>query len=78
MSGSLQSEKTEKKLVFTNFLLWEKDHIAKKEIQSAILTYIITDNPTEIFRQDFIQPQTPGEDYYKPSRSSYKHGTFDF
>lgn len=39
---------------------------------------LITDNPTEIFRQDFIQPQTPGEDYYKPSRSSYKHGTFDF
>lgn len=22
---------------------------------------LITDNPTEIFRQDFIQPQTPGE-----------------
>ena len=39
---------------------------------------LITDNPTEVFRQDFIQPQTPGEDYYKPSRSSYKHGTFDF
>ena len=29
-----------KKLVFTNFLLWEKDHITKKQIQSAILTYI--------------------------------------
>ena len=42
MSGSLQSEKTEKKLVFTNFLLWEKDHITKKQIQSAILTYIPT------------------------------------
>jgi len=40
MSSSLQSEKTEKKLVFTNFLLWEKDHITKKQIQSAILTYI--------------------------------------
>ena len=39
---------------------------------------LITDNPTEIFRQDFIQPQTPGEDYYISPRSSYKHGTFDF
>mgnify|MGYP007030736805 FL=1 len=66
MSGSLQSEKTEKKLVFTNFLLWEKDHITKKQIQSAIFNIythdadLITDNPTEIFRQDFIQPPDPG------------------
>ncbi|WP_230586990.1 hypothetical protein [Bacteroides fragilis] len=39
---------------------------------------MVADNPPEIFRQDFIQPQTPGEDYYIPSRTSYKHGTFDF
>lgn len=39
---------------------------------------VVADNPPEIFRQDFIQPQTPGEDYYIPSRASYKHGTFDF
>ena len=39
---------------------------------------LITGNPAEIFRQDFIQPQTLGEEYYKLPRSSYKHGTFDF
>jgi len=39
---------------------------------------VVADNPPEIFRQDFMQPQTPGEDYYIPSRASYKHGTFDF
>ena len=48
------------------------------EMGATYIENLITDNPTEIFRQDFIQPQTPGEDYYKPSRSSYKHGTFDF
>lgn len=84
MSGFLRSEKTGKKSVFTNSLFVGEGPYNQKtdpECYFNIYTHdanLITDNPTEIFRQDFIQPQTPGEDYYKPSRSSYKHGTFDF
>ena len=40
MSGFLRSEKTENKLVFTNSLLREKDHITKIQILSVILIYI--------------------------------------
>lgn len=36
----LTVRKDGEKSVFTNSLLWEKDHITKKQIQSAILTYI--------------------------------------
>ena len=84
MSGSLQSEKTEKKIGFYKFsFVGEGPYNQKTDPECYFNIYthdadLITDNPTEIFRQDFIQPQTPGEDYYKPSRSSYKHGTFDF
>ena len=39
---------------------------------------LITGNPQEIFKQEFVQPQTLGEDYYRPSRSAFRSGTFDF